>query len=251
MPLHESIRVVILAAGKGTRMKQPIPKALTPLKGKPIIQFLLESIQASGLDSTPIVVVSPQFPTLCDKLGVSCVYAMQAEQLGTGHALSCALPELVGADYVIVLNGDQPFVQADTLRRLATTHLEEQRAVSLMTTIIPSFEEGWFHVFRSWGRIVRDTSGALDSIVEYKDTDEQQKAITELNPSVFMFRVSWLREHIQELQNHNSQGEFYMTDLVAVATHAGEFVGTLSVEPEEVIGINTPEEREVAEMLLR
>lgn len=243
-------RIVILAAGKGTRMKQDIPKALTPVAGKPILQHLLESIEESGLEMNPVVVIGKDSPRLGEVIGRACSHAIQEEQLGTGHAVRSARDHVEDADALIVLYGDHPFLSASTLNRLASTHQDRAAHVTMATTTLPS-TEGWYQAFEKWGRILRDESGRVIGNKQFKDASEEQKQILERDPALFCFRTDWLWDRLAQLKNENAQGEYYLTDLIGMAFQEGIEIPTVSIPPEEAIGINTPEEKEIAEEILR
>lgn len=242
-------RIVILAAGKGTRMKQDIPKALTSVGGKPILQHLLESIEQSGLDSNPVIVIGKDSPKMGEVLGKVCEHAIQESQLGTGHAVRCTQDHVEGADALIVLYGDHPFLSAFTLQQIASTHQNHAAHVTMATTTLPS-TDGWYQSFEKWGRILRDENGVV-GIKEYKDASDTEKQIMERNPALFCFRTDWLWDRLSKLKNENAQGEYYLTDLIGMAFQEGLKIPTVSIPPEEAIGINTPEEKEIAEELLR
>jgi len=243
-------KIVILAAGKGKRMHSNIPKVLTPLAEKPLLQYLHESVIASGIDLSPVVVIGPERLRVCDGFGGSCTYVVQEEQLGTGHAVMMTQDGILDADAVVVLNGDEPFVSSDALKKLTLRHIERANTITLMTTTVPSFD-GWHQAFRQWGRILRGQDGHIIGIKEFKDASEQEKMIHELNPSLFCFDAIWLWENIKNLQTKNAQGEYYLTDLIAMAVAQGQKLSSIDVLPEEVIGINTQEERQIAEELLK
>ena len=251
MPTSEFpvFRVVILAAGKGTRMKSELPKALVPLDGKPILQYLIESVSASGLDAKPIVVIGHERQHICDAFGAQCDYAVQEFQKGTAHAVLSAKSTVGEADAVIVLYGDHPFVSSGSLRRLAKNHLASRNTLTMFTVQVPSFG-GWHQVFQFWGRIIRDAKGKITGIREYKDAYEDERAISEVNPALMCFDARWLWENIEKVHPNNAQGELYLTDLVALAFAQGQKIDTLEISPEEAIGINSPEEKEIAEAIL-
>lgn len=243
-------RIVVLAAGKGKRMKQPFPKALTPVAGKPILQYLVESVEASKVDGPPVVVVGPERPKLCETFGVTCTYAVQQEQLGTGHAVLSAKEAVGKADALIVLYGDHPFLSADSLQRLAKRHEERGNVVTMMTTVVPNFN-GWYTAFSHWGRILRGSDGHIIGIREDKDATEEERKIQEVNPALFCFDAKWLWKHIETLKNENVQKEYYLTDLIAMAVSQGQKISSLEIAPEEAVGINTPEECRLAEDLIK
>lgn len=245
---HPNVRVVILAAGKGTRMKSEAPKALTQVGGRPILAHLLDAVDASGLDPCPAVVVGYKAEEIKAAMGSRCVYALQTEQLGTGHAAASAKEAVSDAEVIMILYGDHPFITAETMKRLVTRHVERQNTLTLMTTKVPSFK-GAYAGFERWGRIIRGENRHIVGIKEYKDATEEERRITELNPSLFCFDAKWLWENAAILRNENMQKEYYLTDLVAAAINQGKKISSIEIAPEEVIGINTPEERDIAEAL--
>jgi len=240
-------RVVILAAGKGKRMGADVPKALVPIAGRPMIDYLINSVVASGVDSQPIVVIGHGAESIKEYLGERCEYALQPEQLGTGHALQCAMPLLAEADHVVVLSGDHAFVSAQTIRGLSETCLASNSPVTLMVVRTPDFED-WRSAFLDFGRIVLNDKGEAEKIIEKRDATEEELKIRDVNPAYYCFRVDWLKENISKLEDKNSQGEFYITDLVGLAASQGYPIKALLVEnPLEGIGVNTPEQLKMAE----
>jgi len=160
-------KVIILAAGKGTRMKSELPKVLVKIKGRPMIEFLVDSIINSGVDKKPVIIVSPDNSDIIQKSlrNYDCFYAIQKEQLGTGHAIACA-KKVVGKniDYIISFYGDHPFIKAETIKKLSLSH---NGAITMITTAVKDFK-GWRKNFYHWGRIIR--SGAqVKEIIEFKD----------------------------------------------------------------------------------
>lgn len=243
-----TFRFIILAAGKGTRMQQNLPKALTPIGGKPILQHLYESVKTSGVDGVPVIVVGPERPELCQSWGGQCDYVVQQQQLGTAHAVNVCRDAVNDADALIVLYGDHPFVSPQTLRNLADLHQKNHSIVSIMTTTVPSFDT--WPIYLHWGRVIRDSKGSVKAIREYKDATESERMITEVNPALYCFDTAWLWENIQHIKNINANGEYYLTDLVERAVAQGHEIATMSIPPEEAVGVNTQEEREIAEILL-
>lgn len=242
-------KIVILAAGKGKRMGSDLPKALIPVSGKPILQRLLESVQASGIDPMPTVVVGHEQEKIRQTFDGQCQFVLQQEQLGTGHAVKVCREALAGAKNVLVLFGDHPLVSAEAIRKLVDLHKQSGSVMSGMTTSIPNFE-GWYKIFTHWGRIIRDANGAFQHIQQYKDATEAERQMTELDPGLYCFRADWLWANIDQIQNNNAQGEYYLTDLPAIAASQGHVIPTLAIPPEESIGINTQEEKAVAEEIL-
>ncbi len=246
-----STRIVILAAGKGKRMGAEIPKPLVEIGGRPMVRHLLDSIEDSGIDEKPILVVAPdsleQFFEVCsDK---DCEYAVQEEQLGTGHAVQMAQDAANGAENILILYGDHPFISADTLQKLVNLKKDSDAEIAMLTVKVPNFS-GDFVAFESWGKMIRDEVGQLLGIREKKDASEEEQKITELNPGIYLFNADWLWEHLPEIQNKNASGEYYLTDLIGIAIDEGAHVVTTLAEPFEVVGINTPEELARAEKIL-
>ncbi len=242
-------RIVILAAGKGTRMGSELPKALFPLKGRPMIEYLLDSILASGVDQKPLVVVSPDNKDVISSSlsGYDLEYVIQDKQLGTGHAVA-STKSFIGEEYqgVIVLYCDHPFISSKAICGLAKL---TSFPVSLMPTKVSDFDD-WRSVFKHWGRILRDQSGRLVGIEEFKDAPEDVRKITEVNPGVMRFDREWLWDNIDKLANENAQHEYYLTDLPKIAFSEGFEIGSLSIDPLEAIGVNSQEEVKIAESFL-
>lgn len=247
---YMKFKFVILAAGKGKRMNSDIPKALTLVGGKPILQYLHDAISASKIDGDPIVVIGPERIQLCESFGGSCDYAVQEEQLGTGHAVLVTKDIVGDTDALVVINGDQPLISAKALHKLTVRHVERGNIITMMTTKVPSFND-WFQAFRQWGRILRGKDGHIKGIREFKDCTDEEKRITELNPSLFCFDTKWLWKNIESLETKNAQGEYYLTDLIALAVSQNEKLSSIDVAPEEVLGINTQEERDIVEGVLQ
>ncbi len=224
-----SLAVVILAAGKGTRMKSALPKVLHPLAGRPLLRHVVDT--ARRLDPARIVVVYGHGgeQVRARIRGDDIEWIEQAEQLGTGHAVQQALPALAGIQRTLVLYGDVPLIRETTLRRFldaaATT------SIGLISQILDDAS--------GYGRIVRDASGRVRAIVEHKDATPEQLAIREINTGIMTFDNPRLAEWLGGLRNDNAQGEYYLTDLVAAAVATGEEVATASPDhPAEVAGVN-------------
>ncbi len=241
-------QIIILAAGKGTRMNSELPKVLVLLKDKPMIQYLMEAVEASGVDSKPIIVVSPDNQEIIAQAlsDYNLDYVIQDKQLGTGHAVACAQRQVrPDVDNILVLYGDHPFLKTASIKRFAQLNPE---ALTIMPTILPSFDD-WYHNFYHLGRITRDSSGEVNGIVEFKDATDAEKLIKEINLGFMCFNKNWLFENIDKLQDNNNAHEFYLTDMVNIAFKQGFKVGTSPIEPREAMGINRPEELSIAESL--
>lgn len=242
--------IIVLAGGKGSRMKHHLPKVMVELDGRPLIDYVVSAVESSGVTHKPIVVISPAGQSIRDELGDRAQYVVQAEQLGTGHAARCALPEVVPeAKQVIVLYGDQPLIRPQTIREISETHTTSNGPLTMMTITVPNYE-GLYESLYDFGRIVRDTGGQIRKIVEMKDASPEEQQLRELNPSIFCFDRPWLMQAIERLTPHNAQHELYLTDLVEFAMAEGHAPSSVDLPPEQAIGINTPEQLRVAETLL-
>lgn len=242
-------KIVILAAGKGKRMRCELPKVLVKLKDKPMIEYLVKSCIESGIDSNPIIVVSPDNKEIISQAlaKYNCQYAIQDKQLGTGHALVCA-KNLVDqeVDHIICLYGDHPFVGAATIKKLAESH---NGAITMMTTKVNDFED-WRQCFYYWGRIIRAKNGQVKENIEFRDASDEVKLVKEVNPSMYCLATDWLWENLKKLNNHNAQEEYYLTDLVRLASEQKLKINTFSLDSKEVMGVNSPEELAIAESLV-
>lgn len=240
-------RIIILAAGRGTRMNNAeIPKVLIPFEGKPMIAHLLDAVRYSGVDERPVIVTGFHAELVERTLGNGYDYARQDEQLGTGHAVQRAEQLLAEkTDQVIVLYGDHPFVKASTIMNLRALHEQEHCPLSMMTVRVEDFDD-WRLAFADFGRVVRDASGKIAAIIEAKDATPAEKEICEVNPSFFCFDAAWLWTHLRKIENKNAKREYYLTDLVGMAITEGACVASLEIDPAESIGVNTPEHLELA-----
>ena len=257
-------RVVILAAGRSKRMGADIPKVLLPIGERPMISHLLETVRKTGIDLRPVIVVGSGAESVKNTLADGYEYVVQDQQLGTGHAVLCAEKALRGkADAIVVLYGDNPFIQPETLRKLISLHeksrsagggsrggASERPVLTMATTKVDNFED-WRKPLYDFGRIVRGSKGEIRAIVEKKDATPEELAIRELNPSFFCFEAEWLWDALKKIENKNAQKEYYLTDLVRIAIDQGRRVFTVDANPLETIGVNTPEHLELARKLAR
>ena len=242
-------RIVILAAGKGTRMNSELPKVLVPLKGRPMIKYLLDSVFASGVDLKPCIVVSPNNQEIIKKAlaEYNLEYAVQDKQLGTGHAVACARNYLSpDAKNILVLYGDHPFLKAESIKKFINA---ENNSLIIAPTILPDYND-WHQNFYHWGRIVRGADNKVEGIVELKDASEEQKLIREVNPGFMVFDYKWLFKNVDKLKDNNNAKEYYLTDMVKIAFEEGKEVGTINIEAREAMGINSLEELKIAESLI-
>ena len=247
----EKVQIVVLAAGKGTRMLSDDPKALAPLKGKPFLGHILDTIAELSLPLPPVVVVGHQKEKIFDELGEAHTYAHQEEQLGTGHAVMSAKSTMhQDHEIVIVISADQPVISSATIQNIINTHQEKTPAITIATADLPDFED-WRAGLKNFGRIVRDEAEEVLKIVENKDATPEEKEITEVNPAIYAFDRDWLWKNIEEIKNNNAQGEYYLTSLLHLAREQGKTIEAVPlVDMIEALQPNTKEELEVLEGLL-
>jgi len=247
----ETTQIVILAGGKGTRMNMEMPKALVPFNGKPMLDHLLNAVAHSGVASKPIIVVGYKKEDVMNHAGERANFVVQEEQLGTGHAVKIT-EDNIGANIenILVLYGDQPTVTGAMISNLIKTHIESKVMLTMATVTVPNFED-WYQVFyKPFSRIVRGNDGKIIRSVEFKDATDEEKEITEINPCYFCFNKKWLFENLKQIQNTNSQNEYYLTDLVQKGAQEGS-ISSVAISPEEALGVNSIEELERLEKIVQ
>ncbi|MCP4590160.1 MAG: bifunctional N-acetylglucosamine-1-phosphate uridyltransferase/glucosamine-1-phosphate acetyltransferase [bacterium] len=225
---------VILAAGKSTRMKSESPKVLHELCGRPMLSYVLDACRGAGVERLLVVVGHRReqvMQTYADATDITWVH--QAEQHGTGHAVMVCAEALAGfSGQVLVIAGDMPLIHASTLRTLLDEHERTDSGLALATTVLERPE--------GYGRIVRDAGGELVAIVEHKDCTADQLEIHEVNPSYYCFDGPQLFPALDKLTSANEQGEYYITDTIAVLRDAGKRVSAIAAVPaEDAMGINS------------
>lgn len=228
--MNSTLNVVILAAGKGTRMYSDLPKVLHPLAGKPLLGHALAA--ARHLDPTKICVVygygGNAVPEAMNDAAVT--WVQQAQQLGTGHALMQALPELDNTAVCLVLYGDVPLIRHETLAELVA--LARGGALGLLTAELPDPT--------GYGRIVRQADGAVTRIVEHKDASDAERGIREINTGILAVPAGHLGRWLPSLSNQNVQGEYYLTDIIGMAVSEGIMVATCQPRRDwEILGVNS------------
>ncbi|MBR5723661.1 MAG: bifunctional UDP-N-acetylglucosamine diphosphorylase/glucosamine-1-phosphate N-acetyltransferase GlmU [Oscillospiraceae bacterium] len=224
-------QAVILAGGQGKRMKAPIPKPMFQVLGEPMLEWVLSACEKGGLERI-CVVTGYESEQICSYLGDRCATAYQAERLGTGHAVMQTIPFLnEGANgNTLVLCGDAPFIDAATISKSLERHIKENNAVTVITAEVADPT--------GYGRILRTDSG-IAGIVEEKDATDEQRAIREINSGCYWFRTSDLIGLLGRITNNNKQGEYYLTDTIAIALESGLRAGAFrSDNPDVVLGAN-------------
>ena len=229
--MQNDIMAIVLAAGKGTRMKSKKSKLVQKIYGKEVIKRSVENAKKAGIDNI-ITVVGYMKEEVMAVLGNSVNYAIQEEMLGTGHAVMQVVKYLEGKKgKVLVLNGDVPILRPETLNRLINKSIENKEYATLLTAIYDNPS--------GYGRIVRDEGGNIEAIVEEKDLDNSQKQIKEINAGIYCFDIEALLEALKELKTNNAQGEYYLTDVIAIMNSKGLKTGAVIVgDNTEILGVN-------------
>ncbi len=231
----QSVAVVILAAGKGTRMKSDLPKVLHSFAGEPLVTHVART--AREIADTVVAVVGYKAGLVREALaGTGTLFAEQSEQLGTAHAVMQARAALKGfGGTVVVLSGDVPRIRAGTVRRLLALAAESGAAVTLLSA---ECEQP-----AGYGRVIRDSGGAVSAIVEERDASPAQKAVTEINGGIYVFDAPFLWSALEGIRPANDQREYYLTDVVKIALAGGRTVAALKLpDIGEITGINTVDE---------
>jgi bifunctional UDP-N-acetylglucosamine pyrophosphorylase/glucosamine-1-phosphate N-acetyltransferase len=246
-----TVQVIILAGGKGTRMEADGPKALTLLAGKPFLQHILDTISLTSFVCNPVIVVGYMKEYIYEKIGLNHTYAVQYEQLGTGDAVKSAKEKITDPNApVIILYADHPHISVQTIEKLIEKQAETKLPIVMATTTIPHYGD-WYQAFTTWGRIVRNEMGDIIKNIEYKDTCDSEKEICEVNPCFFAFDGAWLWPHLDIVKNENAQNEYYLTDLVKIAFEEGYIIPSVPIPPEEAIGVNSKKELEILENIYK
>jgi bifunctional UDP-N-acetylglucosamine pyrophosphorylase/glucosamine-1-phosphate N-acetyltransferase len=229
----EHVAAVILAAGKGTRMKSGLVKVLHPVAGQPMITWPIAAARGAGA-SPVVLVVGHQADAVRDTLSgqTDLSYSLQAEQLGTGHAVACAREALAGfSGQVLILCGDTPLLRSETLIGLVAFHRSRSAAVTVLTAAMAD-------PF-GYGRVLRGTDGTVLRIVEQKDATPEERAVCEINSGIYCMDAAFLFANIDSLTSENAQNEFYLTDLVAMASGQGKSCLAMSIDDaDEIMGVN-------------
>ncbi len=246
------IKAVILAAGKGTRMKSDKPKVVHEVLGKPMVYYSIEAAKGAGADKICVIVgyradevkasIHNVYSNQADGEN-DIAYTLQEEQLGTGHAVKCA-SEFIGIDGdVMILCGDTPLVTGETLKKALDGHRLKKNGVTVISAVLDN-------PF-GYGRIIRDDNG-LSKIVEEKDADECEKQVHEVNSGMYIFKADALLAALSLISNDNAQGEYYLPDTIEIIKHMGLRVDAIPMDNvDEIRGVNTLEQLAEAEKIMQ
>jgi len=247
MASHPSeIAIVILAAGLGTRMKSDKAKVLHEILGRPMISYVVDTAQTVAGNNL-VLVIGHQADivkkTIENQADVQYVY--QEQQLGTGHAVMCAMPALPDStQHVVVLCGDVPLLDGATLQRFVDDHRSHHRTLSVLAVHLDDPT--------GYGRIVQDSHGNVTGIVEEADATANQKYLRLVNTGIYCVDRDFLESALQQIRSDNAQGEYYLTDIVGLAYQGNFPIGvTIGDNPDEFVGINSREHLEAVERMMR
>lgn len=227
----QDVMAIVMAAGKGTRMKSKNSKLIQKIYGKEIVKRAVENAKEAGVEDI-VAVVGYMKEQVMGVLGQSVKYVEQKEMLGTGHAVMQATKYLEGKKgKVLVLNGDVPILRPETINRLLKKSIENNEYATLLTAI--------YDDPKGYGRIIRDEGGNVKEIVEEKDATDEQKAIKEINAGIYCFDIEVLLAALKEIKPNNSQGEYYLTDVIKIIGDKGLRTGAFIVKDNtEILGVN-------------
>lgn len=240
----KDIIALILAAGKGTRMKSSMPKVLHKVGGVPMVEQVLRAVKAAGTQRQ-VVVVGFGGEAVQEYLGDRAETVVQEQQLGTGHAVMQAEPLLSGlSGTLLVMCGDTPLVTEDTFRSLLAHHEATQAAATVLTAVMPDPT--------GYGRVIRNEKGQVVKIVEQKDGSPEELAVREVNAGIYCFDMELLWQMLHNVTNNNAQGEYYLTDIIGMLVDAGKVVSAFAApDYKETLGVNSRLQMAEAEQVLR
>ncbi len=235
---------IILAAGEGKRMKSNTPKVLHKVCGKEMINHVIDNIRKSGVDEVSVVIGKGADKVRKGTESRNIFYSVQEEQLGTGHAVMCAEEFLKGKKgSVSIFVGDGPLITEETVTKLTKYHEEQKCSATILTSIMSDPLK--------YGRIIRNSQGEVEKIVEFKDCNEEEVKVNEINSGMYCFDIDILLNTLGKLNNNNNQGEYYLTDVIEILKNEGKKVGAIAVDVEEITAVNSKVELSVANDIMR
>ena len=235
---------IILAAGEGKRMKSNTPKVLHKVCGKEMINHVIDNIRKSGIEEVSVVIGKGADKVRKGTESRNIFYSVQEEQLGTGHAVMCAEEFLKGKKgLVAIFVGDGPLITEETVTKLTRYHEEEKCSATILTSIMSDPLK--------YGRIIRNAQHEVEKIVEFKDCNEEEVKVNEINSGMYCFDIDILLNTLGKLNNNNNQGEYYLTDVIEILKNEGKKVGAIAVDVEEITAVNSKDELSVANDIMR
>lgn len=235
---------IILAAGEGKRMKSKTPKVLHKVCGKEMVNHVIDTMRKAELQDVNVIVGRGAEEVKAGTESRNVSYSLQEKQLGTGHAVMCAEDFLKGKSGVVaIFTGDAPLIKEETVKKLVDYHIENNYKCTLLTSKVDNP--------LGYGRIVRNSSGDVEKIVEHKDCSAEELKINEINSAMYCFDIAALLDSLKKITNDNAQGEYYLTDVIGILKAAGSKIGALVTDFEETIGVNSRVELAQAEAILK
>ncbi len=236
--MNKNFFIGILAAGKGTRMESNIPKVLHNLENKALIDYVLDTAYELNPEKIFTVVGFKKELVINHINNPNIEYIEQKKQLGTGHAVLQLDNPLYGKNgHLLILYGDVPNIKHSTLSPIVDEHIKENADVTMITAILEDPT--------GYGRIIRDQSGNLIKIVEEKDCNKSEKAIKEINPGIYIFKISKLFKNLKKVKSNNESKEYYLTDVIELINNSGTVKTKKIDNPKEIMGINTIKQLEL------
>lgn len=234
---------IILAAGQGTRIKSNIPKVLHKVCGKEMVNHVIDNMREAEIEDVNVIIGNGSELVKESTKDRNVSYSLQEEQLGTGHAVKCAKEFLQGKDGVVaVFTGDAPLTRVETIKKLIDEHIKKGNKATLLSAYVDDPT--------GYGRIIRDGEKVL-RIVEHKDCNEEELKVNEMNAGMYCFDIKSLLSSLEELNNNNVQGEYYLTDVIGILKSKGEKVGALLTDYEDTLGVNSRAQLAEVERVLR
>lgn len=225
------VKAVILAAGQGTRMKSKTPKVLHKVMDKAMVQYSINAARQAGAEDICII-VGHGADEVKQEIGGGVTFVEQKEQLGTGHAVRCAKDFIGQEGQTLILCGDTPLIKGETLKSMIARHIEQNNAVTMLSTILEDPT--------GYGRIIRDENGEFVKNVEHKDATEEERAFKEVNSGMYLFDSKALYESLDRLKNDNVQGEYYLPDTLSIIrSEGGRVDAVIAVDETEIMGVNS------------
>ncbi|MGG7152530.1 bifunctional UDP-N-acetylglucosamine diphosphorylase/glucosamine-1-phosphate N-acetyltransferase GlmU [Clostridium neonatale] len=235
---------LILAAGQGKRIKSNLPKVLHKVCGKEMVKHVIDTVKKAEIQDINLIIGKGAELVEEKTKDTGVTYSLQAEQLGTGHAVKCAKKFLKNKSGVVaVFTGDTPLIKQSTVESLINDHINNKNAATILTAMVDDPT--------GYGRIVRDEIGKVLKIVEHKDCNEEELKIKEMNSAIYCFDIELLVKSLDKLNNNNKQGEYYLTDVIGILKDEGYSIGAVVTDIEETIGVNSRVQLAEAEEILR
>lgn len=239
------INALILAAGKGTRMNSDLPKVVHKCMGETMVHYVITAAREAGCEDV-CAIVGYKADIVKSEIYENVNFAMQTEQLGTGHAVKCAIDHIGTDGATIVLCGDTPLITGATLKKLVDKHVSEGNGVTVLSAILEDST--------GYGRIIRDEAGEFVKIVEQKDATEEEKAVKEINSGMYIFDSAALTKSLNMITNNNAAGEYYLTDTIEIIRNMGLRTAAMPLTGpaiDEIRGVNTTDQLKEAEEIMK